>query len=122
MCALVTGIQTCAHPISDRLHLILAIKQSIGSHHRRNGAARADHGVVRSWIKGEFGRGRCVSTDQEQQQQKLAAQYILNETAATKHHQNVKRQMQKTRVKAKSRYRSKPTRNDARNKKTKRKK
>src|SRR3546814_18251988 len=80
MCALVTGIQTCAHPISDRLHLILAIKQSIGSHHRRNGAARADHGVVRSWIKGEFGRGRCVSTDQEQQQQKLAAQYILNET------------------------------------------
>src|SRR3546814_10085811 len=78
---------------------MLAIKQSIGSHHRRNGAARADHGVVRSWIKGEFGRGRCVSTDQEQQQQKLAAQYILNETAAKKHHQHVKRQMQQTRVK-----------------------
>src|SRR3546814_17529543 len=70
---------------------MLAIKQSIGSHHRRNGAARADHGVVRSWIKGEFGRGRCVSTDQEQQQQKLAAQYILNETAAKKHHQPVDR-------------------------------
>src|SRR3546814_12788161 len=93
---------------------MLAIKQSIGSHHRRNGAARADHGVVRSWIKGEFGRGRCVSTDQEQQQQKLAAQYILNETAAKKHHQPVKRQMQQTREKANSRTRRQPNGNAAR--------
>src|SRR3546814_16515227 len=94
---------------------MLAIKQSIGSHHRRNGAARADHGVVRSWIKGEFGRGRCVSTDQKQQQQKLAAQYILNETSAKKHHQHVKRQMQQTRVKANSQKRSQQNGNAARN-------